>query len=314
MNLDLSVIIVNHHTKVFLENCLDSLIRTMPAVKYEILLINNTPLDGSSEMVAEKFPMIRVIENPECLGYARNNNIGLKNTGGKYVWLLNPDTEIKPDACRIMLDFLEEHQDVAMVGPRYLNPDNTIQPLSCNRFPGLFNDFLQFFFISQMFPRNRLLSGLLYPQIWDNMPFQVDALVGASIIFRREIIEKAGSLDESFYMFFEETDWCFRLRKAGWKIWLVPQAEIIHFGSGSANGNLGRSRIIYYQSYLHYYRKHHGKIKTLIAKILLFCGLLMRVIYWFIYDKLPFTDSRKRNEKYIQWKTPFKWLILGENK
>lgn len=310
--MDLSIIIVNHNTKAFLENCLKSLLETMPLVDYEILVINNTPTDGSSELVAERFAGVRIVNNEKQQGFAQNNNVGIKLTSGRFVWLLNPDTIVKLGTCETLMDFLARHPKIAMVGPRYLNADGNIEPLSCSRFPNLATDLLQNLFIAQVFRHYTFLAGPLYPQVWRDIPFQVDSLVGASIMIRREVIDQVGYLDERFFMFLEETDWCWRVRQSGWEIWQVPQAVIIHFGSGSANGNTGWLKVMYVRSYIQYYIKHYGRVKAVIARILLIIGLILRVLAWSAVGILSLANRQKASRKLEQWVPPLIWLATGK--
>ncbi len=310
--MDLSIIIVNHNTKEFLGHCLDSLFKTMPPVDFEILVVNNTPTDGSSQMIAERFASVRVVDSGKPQGFAQNTNLGITLTTGRLIWLLNPDTLIKPGACEILMDFLARHPYAAMVGPRHLNTNGSIEPLSCSRFPSLRTDFLQNFFIAQIFQHNSFLAGPLYPQVWSAVPFLVDTLVGASILVRREIIEKVGYLDERFFMFLEETDWCWRVHRSDWEIWHIPQAVIVHFGSGSAGGNSGWHKVMYVQSYLQFYLKHYGRSITFLARTFLISGLILRVLAWATLSVVSPANRRKAFRKLKQWVPPLEWLVTGK--
>ncbi len=307
----LSVVIVNHNTKAFLENCLSSLLNTMPLVDYEVLVVNNTPSDGSSQMVAERFSHVRFVDNQNPQGFAQNTNMGMKLTNGRFVWLLNPDTLVQPGTCETLLGFMAKHPRAGMVGPRYLNANGSIEPLSCCRFPSLATDFLQDLFVSQIFRHYSFLAGPLYPQVWKDLPFPVDSLVGASILVRRQVIDQVGYLDESFFMFLEETDWCWRVRQAGWEIWHIPQSVIVHFGSGSADGNIGRIKVLYVRSRLQYYLKHFGYTQALLAWISMTIGLTLRVIASSVIGWVSRSRHQQALQKRSQWISPLKWLLAA---
>lgn len=307
--MDLSILIVNHHTKSLLKDCLTSLIETMPAVEYEIIVVNNTPEDGCSEMLAEIFPAVRVWNNAETRGFAWNNNRALQLSSGRLIWMLNPDTIIKPGACQKMLDFLESHPQAGLVGPRSLNAEGGVDIYACSRFPGLWVDFISIFALSRFCLRFPAIKGPLYPQVLQDQPFQSDKIIGASILFRREVIEQAGFLDEQFFMYFEETDWCFRVRKAGWEIWQVPEAVIVHIYGGSAGGENARLMLHYVKSQQQYYRKNLGAFQAVLVRLIMIAGLSLRLVKWNLVKIIAPGRKTRANEEISKWTPPLRWLL-----
>ena len=233
----------------------------------EVVVIDNHSGDGSGPEVKEAFPIIRLVENERNLGFARAMNQGLQQSSGCYVLLLNPDTRVKERAIERLLSFMEAHSEAGVSGGQLLNGDGSKQNSIAN-FPSLATELLNKSLLRWMFPKR-------FPGKERNSlePIEVDSVIGACMIVRREAMEQGGFLDEDYFLFLEETDWCYRLKKAGWKVYHVPQAEIYHFQGKSAAREKRRARVEYYRSRYHFFEKNRGSLQW----SLLLMGLIGRL-------------------------------------
>ena len=211
---DLSVIIINYNTADFIVRCLKS-VASQFGVNSEIIVVDNFSKDGSLNFL-KKNPWVKLIANNRNLGFSRANNQALKICKGRYVYYLNPDTEVKPDSFRKMIKFMDSHPDVGLAGTRLVYPDGSLQPSVENRYPG------------QRYTKNEL-KGLKGDIAW---------VLGASMIVRHELIRDLEGFDEDFFLYGEDLDLCLRIRKAGWLIGHIPEAEVIHWEGQSERGNL----------------------------------------------------------------------------
>jgi len=268
--MDLSIIIVNWNTKKLLLDCLASIYKTVKRISMEIWLVDNASSDGSVEAVRQKYPGVNIIQNPENLGFAAANNRAFRRMQGRYALLLNTDTVLTDGAVEKIYTFMERRPDVAMACGQLLNPDGSRQNSFAN-FPGL---------ASLLFGES--LLELLFPQKYPSkrkanfQPTEVDSCIGACLIIRGEAMESVGWLDESYFFFLEETDWAFRMKRAGWKVCWVPSARIFHFQGQSVGHNI-RSRILFYRSRYIYFKKWHRGVYGLM-RVIVFSRLLVNAV------------------------------------
>ncbi len=199
----------------------------------EIWVVDSASTDGSADMVREAFPRVGLITNSENVGFTSGNNLGMARCRGRAVLLLNPDTEIVGDALTVMADYLDTHPDVGIVGPRILTPDGGLQP-SRRRFPTYGTAFVESTCLQRWFPRHPLLARYYMWDVPDDREQDVDWLEGACLMARAEVVRQIGGLDERFFMYSEEMDWCLRAKRAGWHVVYLPQAAIIHYGGKSS--------------------------------------------------------------------------------
>lgn len=307
--VDLSVIIVTSNSQPYLQECLDSLFQDLGNVAAEVVVVDNVSTDGTPALVRELFPQVSLIQNDEPHGFAFNNNLALRQVTGRYIWLLNPDTKVLPGATKTMLDYLSSHSDVGLVGARLLNANGTIQT-SCYRFPSLRTEIFRDLLVSKLFPYTPMLCGPRYPTEIGEEPIQVDSVMGASMFMRCAAVERVGLLDEGFYMFFEEVDWCRRIRDAGWQILYLPQAQVMHYGKGSTKTMMARMEVEYSRSYLRLFRKYHGWGKAVIARMFLAAGLSIRVALWSLVYVSNFRPRAYAKRKLEQWWPSLLWSIV----
>jgi N-acetylglucosaminyl-diphospho-decaprenol L-rhamnosyltransferase len=254
--MDLSIIIVNWNVCNLLRRCLASIETNRGNLSLEIVVVDNASSDGSVSMVQQEFPQVCLIASQENLGYTGGNNLGAEEAGGHYLLILNPDTEIVGDGLMQMVAYLDNHPAVGAVGPQLRYPNGSVQP-SRRRFPQLSTAFFEGAPLSRRwFPNNRFERMYHMADHSDDEIQAVDWLVGAVIMIRRETWQEVGPLDDQFFMYFEELDWCHRCRGAGWEIHYLPTAQIVHHHKGSTRQiavttlvRLNRSKILYFRKY-----------------------------------------------------------------
>lgn len=252
----LSVIIVNFNTKDLLKDCLSSILRQAQGINFEVLVVDNGSTDDSTVMIKEKFPQVSLIENKKNLGFAKANNQGIKRAGGKYILLLNSDTILKDNPLFRLIRFAEKHPQAGVIGGRLLNRDGREQP-----------SVAPFFTLPKAFLW--LLTGDRFLYSSPRKPCQVDWVMGAALMIKKEVIDKAGFLDEKFFMYMEEQEWCYRIKKAGWQVWFYPGAEIFHLIRGSSPEGRQKAILGIYQGLIYFYQKHFAPWQLRVLKLLL---------------------------------------------
>lgn len=253
---DLSVVIVNYNVKDFLHHALTSLERALKGIRAEIFVVDNASDDGSVEMVRSRFPAVRLIVNKQNVGFARANNQALRQARGKYLLLLNPDTVVQEDTLHVMLRFLEANPRVGLAGCKVLNPDGTFQPACRRSFPTPWVAFTRLVGLSKLFPNSRLFGRYNLTYLSPDDTYEIDAVSGAFMIVRRSVYEQVGGLDEDFFMYGEDIDWCYRIQRAGWKIYYVHSTQIIHYkGESTRRSTIDDIRMFYDAMHL-FVRKH----------------------------------------------------------
>lgn len=260
--MDLSIIIVSWNAKAYLEECLQSLLDTPPLRCMEIIVVDNASTDGSPEMVESNYPQVKLIRSGENLGFARANNLAVRESRGKYISLVNSDVKVLPGCLDRLADYLDQNPAVGNAGPRVLNPDLTMQS-TCRRFPGIWNNLCTATGLATAFRKNRFFSGehmFFFPH---DRVLEVDVLVGCFWMMRREAVNQVGLLDESFFMYGEDVDWCRRCWKTGWKVMFVPTGVAIHHRGGSSASQPVSLAVTQQTSIFHYWWKHHGSLGVL---------------------------------------------------
>jgi hypothetical protein len=276
--VDLSIVIVSWNVRDLLRRCLLSVIRDQGAVIREqgsgtrdqgsgtshrsliteTIVVDNGSTDGSIEVMRGEFPTVRLIANTHNQGFPAANNQGLAVAQGRYVLLLNPDTEVVEDALATMVAFADGHPDVGVVGPQLLNPDGSVQS-SRRRFPTLATAFFESTWLQPYAPR-RLLERYYVLDRPDDATQDVDWVKGAALLARREALERVGPMDEKFFMYSEELDWCRRFREAGWRVVYLPTAQVVHHEGKSSEQVVAARHIHFQTSKVRYFRKYHGAV------------------------------------------------------
>lgn len=262
--VDLTIAIVNWNTGRFLGCCLDSISGQPSDLACEMVVVDNASSDGSTAAISA-FPKVRLILNQENLGFARASNQALQEAHGRYFLLLNPDTEVRPGALEAMVTFMDEHPDAGALGCQLLNPNGTIQ-VSCGHFPNLANMALESLGLSRLYPKSKRVARFKMTYWSHDEEREVDQPSGACLMIRRAAWEQVGPLDERFFMYFEEVDLCYRLKKAGWRIFFTPRAQVVHYGGGSSRQHIDVRVVVLYQSLIRFFQKHYGGWQVLALK------------------------------------------------
>lgn len=291
---DISVVIVGWNAKHYLELCLESLAKAPPRRSLEVFVVDNASTDGSVEMIEAKFPWVKLIKSTENLGFAKGNNVAIRQCQGRYIALVNPDVIVFPGCLDSLADFLDQHPKVGNVGPRVFNPDMS-QQSTCRRFPTLWNNFTSATALATTFTKSRILAG---EHMWffpHDRILAVDVLVGCFSMIRRKTFDDVGLLDENLFMYGDDVDWCRRARDAGWQVVFCPEAQAIHDRGKITAPYPVRFAIAQQRSVLYYWTKHHGFWGVLgIRSIMLFHHL---VRYAFaVLSGLPHSPRRAQSE------------------
>ncbi|OHB75427.1 MAG: hypothetical protein A2Z25_20960 [Planctomycetes bacterium RBG_16_55_9] len=270
---------VNWNTLELLRNCLASVYRQAGEVDFEVIVVDNASTDGSVEMVKRDFPQVILIENADNRGFAAANNQGMAVAKGRYVLLLNSDTLVLDDAIASTVRFADRHPRAGVTGCRVLNPDRTIQP-TCFMFPSILNMLLSSMYLYKLFPKSRFF-GREHMTWWGRDDIrEVDVVTGCFMLVRRQAIDQVGVLDERFFMYAEETDWCYRFKQNGWQVIFAPVGQIIHFGGQSAAKKPVATIIQLRLSVLKFVRKHYGRLSHLVARFLTAFFFALRLPIW----------------------------------
>jgi len=281
--IDLSIIIVNYNVKEFLKNLLHSIHKASQNLSIELIVVDNASDDGSVEMIKEKFPDVILIANERNLGFGKANNIGLKKAKGKYILLINPDTLVAEDTFIKLIEFFETHPEAGMAGCKILNPDGTLQ-LACRRsFPGPWTSFTKVTGLSSLFPKSKLFARYNLTYLDENQTYEVDAISGSFMMLRKEVYEKVGGFDEQFFMYGEDLDLCYRIQKAGYKIFYVHSTQIIHYkGESTKRSSLDETKVFYNAMHL-FVKKHLSS--SIIVELILRSAIAVRSLFAFLGKK-----------------------------
>lgn len=240
--LDLSIIILNYNTKNLLRDCLRSVLQTKKdGFRWEIIVVDNNSEDGSAVMVRKEFPKVKLIESQKNLGFAGGNNLGLKKAKGKYILFLNSDTQVKPQAFKEMIAFMEKNPQVGASTPKTILFSGGMDP-DCHRgFPTPWASFCYFFGLEKLFPKSRLFGQ--YHKLYLDLaePHEIDAGFGTFMIIRRKVLDQVGHWDESYFFYGEDLDLFYRIKKGGWKVMFYPKPLVTHY-KGASSGLRRESR------------------------------------------------------------------------
>ena len=267
--MDLSVIIVNYNTKSLLQKCLESVFASQTNYQFEVLVSDNASTDGSVEMLKQNFPKAKLIENTANLGFSKGNNVAIKQALGKYILLLNSDTEVRIDTFDLSIKYLDEHQEAGIMGCKVLMPDGSLDKACRRRFPNPWNSFL------------RLLELNKFSDYNINTPIdqetEVDAVMGAYLMNRKSVVEKIGLLNEEYFMYGEDIDWCWRVKEAGFKVMYYPAAQITHYKYGSAQTAPFKTIRLAHEAMKIFYRKHYAQRYNWLFNQFVYLGINLRM-------------------------------------
>src|SRR5579871_2211201 len=279
-----SVIIVSYNTRDMTVDCLRTLYADLGALEAEVWVVDNASQDDSVEAIRQAFPQVKLIENGSNAGFGAANNRAMRQAQGDYFLLLNSDAFPKPGAIAALIACAQAHPDAAVVGPRLLNKDGSLQT-SCYRFPSPGRAWLENLWISALMQNHPTLGD--YRRWPHDRERDVDSVIGACMLVRREAFEQTQGFDERFFMYQEETDWQKNLREKGWSVIFTPTAQVTHLGGASGAGEQARINRHFFDSLDYYEWKHHGLPGLISLRIEMALGCLARAILWTLMMLVP---------------------------
>ncbi len=286
----ISIVIVTWNGRAYAIECLDSLRNSSREIVPDIVVVDNSSHDGTPEAIAEQFPTVTLMRASGNLGFAKANNLGMRLSAGDYVCLINSDVVVPPGCLEKMILFMEGNPDIGMLGPKMVSPDGTVGQ-SVMLLPTVWNSFCCALGLHSLFRNSNLLSGYMMSGFEYDKVSDVEVLTGWFWVVRRSALEQVGGLDEQFFMYGEDIDWCHRFLKAGWRVVFYPEAEALHYGAASSGQAPTRFYIEMRRANLQYFKKHRGRRGELAYGAILWIHELTRVIaYGILY---PFRQGRR---------------------
>ncbi len=302
--VDISFIIVNWNTRDILIDCLNSIYKTVTDIDQEIYVVDNNSTDGSQEAVRNGFPDVKLIENSTNTGFAHANNQALSVMQGRFAVLLNSDAVLQEGAIKSLLTFMINTPGAGIAGVQLLNEDGSRQN-SIDNFPSLETEILNKSILRFFFPDKYPGKGRVY-----HNPIEVDSVIGACMMVRKEAIDEAGFLDEDYFIFLEETDWCFRMYKKGWKVYHVPDSRVFHLSGHSKKKTPGESQIEYYKSLYKFFRKNKDPISCLTLRILKPCKLLINLFLNILGNLITLFQNETLRNRLLKYHKLLMWHLL----
>lgn len=304
----ISVIIVSWNARAYLQNCLDSIRKNSNSLVHEIIVVDNASSDGSPEMVEKLFPDVMLIRSQENLGFARANNKGIERASGDYLALVNSDVIVHAQCFERLAGFLDENKRVGLIGPKVIGGDGHLQR-SCRRLPSLWNLTCRALMLDQLLSRHAFFSGFEMRHWNHDEMAEVEVLSGCFWLARRSAVAEVGVLDERFFFYAEDLDWCKRFRDANWKLTFVPTASATHFGGGSSSNAPLKYSIEMLKANLAYWQKHHGGI----GRAAFYGTALLHHFVRFVMRGLRqiVRGSAANNHKFSEHAVCLRWLLTG---
>ena len=274
--MDISIIIVNYNVRFFLEQCLHSLYRAKDTLRIEIIVVDNHSVDGSVQVIREKFPEVILIENKENKGFSKANNQGIQKAKGKYILLLNPDTVIQEDTLQKCFEFMERHPDAGALGVKMVDGKGHFLPESKRGLPTPSVAFYKIFGLSKLFPRSKIFGKYHLTYLDKNSSHCVDVLSGAFMFIRSEVLKKLGGLDEDYFMYGEDIDLSYRITKMGYKNYYFSETSIIHYKGESTKKSSINYVIMFYKAMLIFANKHFSHSRSALFRWLIYMAIFFR--------------------------------------
>ena len=300
MLTDISIIIVSWNVAELLKACLQSIAES-PLGKYtiETIVVDSASTDDSVQMVRDQFPQVKLLLQAENVGFSHCNNVGLQAATGRYVFLLNPDTEIVSDALAQMIGYMDANPTVGILGPHTLNTDGTTQSTR-RRFPSLALGFIESTWLQNFAPQH-MLDHYYATDVADDSVSDVDWVQGSALLARREVYTQIGGLDESYVMYSEEMDWCKRAKTAGWRVIYFGKADIVHHGGKSSEQVTARKHIHFQESKLRYFRKFHGWLPAQGLRVFLLLSYVWQIALESLKSILGHKRSMRQERIQAYW-------------
>ena len=300
MTPDISIIIVSWNVEGLLRDCLRSIVKTKGALAVETIVVDSGSHDDTPNMVRREFPDVQLIARSDNVGFPKGNNLGLEVANGRYLLLLNPDTIVHKNALQTMFAYMENNETVGMVGAQLLNADGSHQS-SRRRFPTFWTGLFESTWLESFAPKS-ILNAYYVKDSGNDETADVDWVMGACMFVRREAFERVGWMDEDYFMYSEELDWCRRMKEADWRIVYLPTAKVTHLVGKSSEQAVTHRHINFNRAKLRYFKKYHGSMAALLLRALLLKGFMFQVLVegvkWMVGHKRPL--RRQRIQSYLQ--------------
>lgn len=302
MPIDISIIIVTYNSAAVIGPCLASLPTTADGLALEIIVVDNGSTDDTLTLLQRDFPTVTLLTGHGNVGFAQGNNLGFQASHGRYLFMLNPDTEVHPGALHTLLGYADAHPEVGMLAPHMVYPDGTLQH-NTFRFPNLAQAFYGFF--ERLAPLDSPQNGRYLPTDYTRER-PVEHILGAAVFIRRALYDQLGGMDPNYPLYFEETDWCFRAQRAGWQLRYIPTATVMHIGAHSTTRDPERSSVLFARSRARFYRKSYGLPGYLALKAITLLGLTYwqaRTLYGLLRRRVNWPTFTRRQWSYwhILW-------------
>lgn len=281
----LAIVIVNYNSLRYLLDCLESLQRYAPAVDFGVVVVDNASSDPCDlSLIESRFPQTRLIRHEQNLGFSRGCNRGIRELDAEYYLLLNPDSLLHEGTIDRCLEFLSSRPEVGILGCRVLNPDGTLQRACRRRIPRPGSALFRLLGLNRLFPRSRLFGAYNFEDRPPDRSHQVEAVSGSFLLFRHEVLETSGFLDEEFFLYGEDLDFCYRAAKAGWKIYYFADAVVTHMKRGSSSTDPHLANYHFYDAMRIFYRKHFQERSNAVERAVIFGAI--RVLSWISTQRL----------------------------
>ena len=288
----LSVIVVTWNGKRYALECLESLRKAAIELPFEVIVVDNASADGTPDAIQAQFPHVNLVRNAANVGFAKANNIGIRLSTGRHLCLVNSDVVVPPGCLEKLVDFMEKNPSVGVLGPKMLSPTGEVG-YSVMRLPTVWNSFCCAIGLHALLPAAKWFGGFQMNAYPYNAVDDVEVLTGWFWMISRRALEGVGSLDERFFMYGEDIDWCYRFRHAGWRVVFYPFAEALHYGAASSGKTPIRFYIEMHRANLQYFRKHHGRVGSLGYGMVMWLHHSCRAT---AYSLIFLTSSRNRTE------------------
>lgn len=276
--MDLSIIILNYNTRDLTLNALKSVFASITSFTYEVILVDNASRDDSVAVIREEYPNVQLIVNGENVGFSKANNQAIRQARGSYVLLLNSDTVLEKDTLQTMISFMNDHPEVGAGGCKVVLPDGKLDKACRRGFPTPSASFYYAFGFSKLFPNNPRFNQYQLGYLNPDDSYPVDCLVGAFMMVRREAIDQIGLLDEEFFMYGEDIDWCYRIKQAGWQIYYYPKTKIVHYKGASSRRKPWKIVYEFHRAMFLFHRKHYQKKYSPPMNLLVYVGISAKLI------------------------------------
>ena len=269
-SMDLSIIIVSYNTKELTKQTLDSIYKNKHEFVFETIVVDNDSHDDTIEMIQGCFPDVKLIINKENLGFSKANNLAIRQTQGRFILLLNSDTFVNDSCLEKSLEYLQTHPKVGALGCKVILPSGTLDHACKRGFPTPVASFYYFLKLDRLFPKSKRFGSYDLTYLSENEIHEVDSLMGAFMMIKKEVLDEVGLLDEDYFMYGEDIDLCYRIKKKGWKIIYYPEASIIHYKGGSSKKRKVKLIFEFHKSMWLFFKKHYRKDSNIVVVALVF--------------------------------------------